>query len=445
MTSAVPSAPMFAVAFTPRLDVSIHPRDGRASLISGHPGLSSVARVEGCIRVRGAPRCRRPVPPRAVSAKFVGSIFSSSGDARRHSPYEAHRFLTVGPDVLFSSDLPDASFPSTSFWNENLWLWEIPFMFPISWTAGASKIHESISASNPEWGFGARIEYKIIVTVKTDSTGIGTPAIFSFPRYWRSFFDFIYPSSSTIEFPVQIMKYDPELLKTILWQKDNPKSCVTWCSESDAFEEEISLKVRRHFQYAATLFSAVFGPGDTVRFEFRVRAKQSSRLKIDSVKVWLEEIQGVGICMDSKKKEDIRNSKEGHVNPNTEEDHDRRCLVLELLSWNGSEDFDGDFWQAVQQAFDLPPANVTVTPYNASEAVEIVSCYPALASEIVRESKDRALVRKLMESCLDRQTSQMSLDETIVEPDSTDDLSQISFNPTSSESDVECWADANEK
>ncbi|KAJ3017958.1 UNVERIFIED_CONTAM: hypothetical protein HDU68_011393 [Siphonaria sp. JEL0065] len=466
-------------------DVQILPKEGSLKLVDGYLGLTNTIRVQGVIRIK----TNQPIV--SVTASLHGKIFTSNGDARNHSPYEAFGFLNLGPDEVFGAEeaaTDQKQQPQLDLWNEELGVWDIPFEFPISW-GGVNKIHESISASNPEWGFGARISYEIEAV-----TQIGTRVnktqlhrnleMIPYIRLVNSAYERLFISSVKATCPVEIIKYSPVSLKSILLSEHNVKN---WSSETDVFAENEDLGVGHNFDYSATLSSTVFGPGDKVKFEFRVRSKPSSRLRIDSVRVWLEEVQGVGISVGSKP--DLLGQRQ---QPQERQGIDlsdlmsgttldRKYLAQDLLVWKGTEDEDGDFWKAFQQLsfdvprlasrisktssffepkgfginpsghfanrihiehkfrvrinavssrgdplppFDLPAAIVQVTPFSTAEAEIVVSYFPKLAEEIVRESHDSKLIRRIL-ACIDesdrkmdkmeKQISQISLNETIFE------------------------------
>ncbi|KAJ3298360.1 hypothetical protein HDU79_010946 [Rhizoclosmatium sp. JEL0117] len=479
--------------------VEILPTPGSSSLIYGYLGLSSI-RVEGIIRIRSS----QPIV--SVSASLDGKIFTSNGDARKHSPYEAFSFLTIGPDEVFADDGDQDA--RENLWNAELKVWDIPFKFPISW-GGINKIHDSISASNPEWGFGARISYHVeaIVKVGTKFNKSSTYRQLELNPYFSmitSSYERFFMSTLKSKQPIQMIKYSPQTLKAIVQSGQNARY---WSSESDLFGEHENVGVGHNFDYSAFLSSTVFGPGDKIKFEFRIRPKPKSRIKITSVRVSLEEVQGVGISADSlaantssQRQLQMEGSPVDLVDLMSGTTLDRKYLSLDLLSWKGEETVDGEFWNAIQELtfevprlasgipppssifetkhyginpsgqfanrvniehkfrirvnavssrgdtlppFDLPVAIVQVVAYSSFDAENLIMQFPQLLEEVVRESKDAELVRKLMTVAakheLEKTDSKISLDETFVG-------SEVQYvENESGESETECeWVDAEE-
>ncbi|KAI9335137.1 hypothetical protein BDR26DRAFT_1009432 [Obelidium mucronatum] len=474
-------------------EVQIVAKDGDSNLVElvdGYLGLTNNIRVEGVIRIKTTQ------PLVSVTASLEGKIFTSNGDARKHSPYEAFGFLTLGPTEFYADD--NTNNPQQHMWNTTLSRWDIPFVFPISW-GGVHKIHESISASNPEWGFGARISYQIVVDVQIGTRVSKAPIhrnfeMIPYVKIVNSAYERLFLSTTRITCPVEIIRYTPAALKSILLSDNN---CKIWSSETDIFSENEELGVGHNFEYNARLSSTIFGPGDKVKFEFQIRPKPLARVRISSVRVWLEEIQGVGITASTTsdgqrsqynqqknnqdaKKIDLTNLMSGTT-------LDRKYLAQELLVWKGTEDTEGEFWEAIQQLsfdvpslaariptaksifdkkplginpsgqfanrihiehkfhiriyavtsrgeslppFNLPAAVIQVTPYNVSEALAVVSKFPKLMEEVVRECKNPGIIRKLLSAAplhlpkkmepLEKQVSQISLNDTIVASDNDD-------------------------
>ncbi|KAJ3120391.1 hypothetical protein HK100_012823 [Physocladia obscura] len=477
---------ILSLVTSPSAKIEINPKRGSSSLVSGYFGLTNTVFVEGVICITTT------VPPIHVVSVLValnGKIFTSNGDACKHSSYESHSFLVCGPDEVFGQDHENNQTKIMLMWNETSG-WEIPFSFQIK-GSNMNKMHESISASNPEWGFGARITYNVTVTVKI-GTMVQHTKIYRtlntipYTSALASAYERLYLTTITKEKPFEIVRYSPTSLKSILRNEMNKKN---WSSESDTFDQDQDLGIGHNFEYEATLFSTVFGPGEVVKFEFRIRPKLRSRVKIESVRVWLEEIQGVGINIDAinsvapsrepkpqknNRKDQIKNE---HLNNSTiSTTLDRKYMIHDLLAWNGKETIEGDFWNAAQELsfevpqlaskaptngsffskkfsginpsgifanrvhiehkfrisvnaksvtgislprFNLPAAIVQVTPFNCVQAMEVISHFPKFVEEVVRDSKNCSLVQTLLKP-FETQSSELSLDETIVETECED-------------------------
>ncbi|KAJ3072943.1 hypothetical protein HDU98_002588 [Podochytrium sp. JEL0797] len=480
----------------PTTQVQILTTNESETLITGgYIGLSNTIHIQGLIRIK------TPLPLVTVSATLQGSIITSNGDARRHSPYESFRFLTLGPQTVFSIE-DDAT--QTNATNPEPGVWLIPFSFPLS--SSTNKLHTSIHASNPEWGFGARIAYRVeaVVQVGTRVTrsqlSRSLETMIPYAHLLFSAYESLFLNTLTSHRPLVVTKHHPTALKSILQASDSSHpSQHTWSSETDVFEDHQNLGTGYNLEYTATLTSTVFGPTDRVEFTFQMRAKPGTRTRIDSVRVWLEEVQGVGISVEAMKTNasvaavrrscgnkpeavgggmDFADLMEGTT-------LDRKYLGVELLVWEGREAEEGDFWNATQQlkfdvprlassiptptsmfatkhsginpsgtfanricidhkfrirvttvtsrgdplpAFELPPKTVQVTPFNILEAEFIVSSVPTLLREVVRDSKNASLVRRLLaksedeycSSVLEKRESSVSLDETVVDADESE-------------------------
>ncbi|KAJ3228865.1 hypothetical protein HDU81_005825 [Chytriomyces hyalinus] len=483
----------------PAPKVQILPSNLQDGFIRGHLGLTNAIFIEGIIRVQTT----RPLL--SVSVSVQGKIFTSNGDARKHSPYEAQTFLTIGPDELFAdgkNDFDAAPFSEQS--GEKARMRNIPFCFPVKWGAGLNKMHDSICASNPEWGFGARIAYTINATV-VDGTSM-KPSYFCrslssipYASYITNTLEWICTSSTTTSEPLHVTKYTPSAIKAIL---QSPQNAFNWNSETDEFSQTEDLGVGHNFEYAASLFSTIFGPGETVKLEFRIRSKPESRVKISSVRVWLEEVQGVGISIDPKSLPNVRHATQAVDLAELMSDTslDRKYLAKELLVWKGTESFEGEFWMADQQLtfevprlaskvreppsfftkrhhginpsgnfasrihiehklririfsesfrgdalppFDLPPAVVQVTPFSLQEAMVIAKQLPKLMAEIETNAKRDIRISNQSTTKLIKQPSDVSLDGTVFQRDS-DEESYLDEGDVSGNEDKDVWADAKE-
>ncbi|TPX77027.1 hypothetical protein CcCBS67573_g01700 [Chytriomyces confervae] len=475
--------------------VQILPCNLQDGFIRGHLGLTNVIFIEGIIRVQTT----RPLL--SVSVSVQGKIFTSNGDARKHSPYEAQTFLTIGPDELFADGKNDFDMaaPSEQSNDGKARVRNIPFCFPVKWGAGLNKMHDSICASNPEWGFGARIAYTINATV-VDGTSMKPSYIcrslssIPYASYITNTLEWICTSSTTTSEPLHVTKYTPSAIKAIL---QSPQNAFNWNSETDEFSQTQDLGVGHNFEYAASLFSTIFGPGETVKLEFRIRSKPESRVKISSVRVWLEEVQGVGISIDPKSLPNVRHATQAVDLAELMSDTslDRKYLAKELLVWKGTETFEGEFWMADQQLtfevprlaskirdphsfftkrhhginpsgnfasrihiehklririfsesfrgdalppFDLPPAIVQVTPFSLNEAMVIAKQLPKLMAEIEttakRDIRNNNNSNIISTTKLIKQPSDVSLDGTVFQRDSDDEESHLEEG----DADVSC-------
>ncbi|KAI8609908.1 hypothetical protein BC830DRAFT_793842 [Chytriomyces sp. MP71] len=455
------------------------------SFLRGHLGLTNTVHIEGIIQIKTT----RPIL--SVSVSVTGNIFTSNGDARKHSPYEAHTFLNLGPDEVFA-DLKDEraeiglDFLHKTF-NRHLGAFEVPFSFPVTFGAGLNKMHESISASNPEWGFGARIAYTINATVldgvcMKNSQLYRTLNSFTLAPWLASILESFFTTTTRITEPLEVLKYSPAAIKAMV---SADKNCHRWSSETDVLGAKEELGVGHNFDYCAALSSSLFGPGDKVKIEFRVRPKPFSRVKITSVRVWVEEVQGVGIAVDSVLLSNMKKTSKTKELAELMSDTtlDRKYLVKELLVWKGKETFEGEFWVADQQLtfevprlaakirnpasffetkyygvnpsgnfasrihiehkvririfsvssrgstlppFDLPAATVQVTSFNREEACALITSLPKMMNEYNEERGEKHRMAK--------QVSSISLDDTIV----------ASVFDSENFSEEEEWQEANE-
>jgi hypothetical protein len=486
--------------------VQILPLEGHDSLIHGYWGLGEPVKIEG--RVRITPKQKGFTESNdilggvylnllSVQVGFTGKVFTSNGDARKHSPYEAHTFISVGPEEVYaiskntsSSDL-DMTEEQSSSVNQDGGKWsqkgpeamkdddkqkkneadgvnqylhdkdstssrhpnaprDIFFSFPISWGRG-DRLHPSLMAGDPEWGFGARIAYNLSAAVKyipvsdrsvidvitLDDVEVSTAATeeetvkdsritskdkestnsansqVQVPPLTKSNSTSASSSSHNIPQPLtpaayhkaqkdyqKLMTYNKWSLAaaqgwlqhqwTELWISTdqiskpftlirhtpanliratrNPPENHEWNSDTDdAPTDAFEARVRAMVEYQASVYPTTFGPGDNVVVQFKIRPKPShrSKLKLKNVKIWVEEIQGVGIDIESQRGSTGKPKQPGS-SPSKEQEEDdaekekvlgelaqimagttlgRKWMAVEVMKWEGAEEHANEFWE----------------------------------------------------------------------------------------------------
>ncbi|KAJ3417621.1 hypothetical protein HDV05_000078 [Chytridiales sp. JEL 0842] len=455
--------------------VDILPLEGNTSLLTGRWGLGEPVRLEG--RVRITPSAKGYTEDEAayahvnllsVKVGLTGKVFTSNGDARKHSPYEAHTFISMGPDEFYAEgddsddecshdrsgkgkaakrqkgkngleadnnkkaapktdSVSTVSDPKTSLEGENNIIEsnshpnkprDILFSFSLS-SGSNDRLHPSIMAGNPEWGFGARIEYNVSATVKmvpvsnpkllaeefnksskaaTDAPPILTPeayrkqqkaftlqymhnkwslkGITSWLNYqWSEF----WITTAKVDRPFTLLRYTPA---NLLRATRVPPDMRRWSSEMDPEPlDHADAVLASKISYEAVAYPMTFGPGDNVVVKFKVRANQGSKLKLSKVKISVEEIQGVGIDLDSQKSKarppGIPTSSKGNAEAEEEKEDEvlgelaqivagttlgRKWMAVEVMRWEGVEENPLDFWETKEVMLRTPCTSTDLPP-----------------------------------------------------------------------------------
>ncbi|KAJ3094410.1 hypothetical protein HDU97_008113 [Phlyctochytrium planicorne] len=412
------------------ISVEIAPLPTNTSLIQGHWGLDAVITFVGLIRI--IPEASlKPLPPpfhlETIAVSIEGKIFTSNGDARKHSPYEAFTFLKLGPIDLLSENpsrellpvryqsggrrfevvLP----PPTTLENGIV---EIPFRFPVTVMAsGGKRLYPSLEASNPEWGFGARIEYKVKASVtylegyvarilnvdgydmedetKDDketteentsskhkklstlsrigsTTAAAAAAAAAAAQTKASLFSFtslksnlrnLFTSSVTVERDINLVSYTPASLIRAL----RTEGSKIWSSVTDAPPDSpMEASIAAMMEYQVKAWPLTVGPGDDIHFSFWVRPKTGFKVKVGLVRITLEELQGVGVDLgDSGDAEKTRLLGE-LTQMMADTTLGRKWMSKLVMGWEGKESIVGEFWKEQQITLTIPPLMNSLPP-----------------------------------------------------------------------------------
>ncbi|KAJ3162550.1 hypothetical protein HK101_000731 [Irineochytrium annulatum] len=431
------------------------PVTGGSGFIHGYWGLGESICIRGILRIRSD--CEQPVDCAPcfvlhnVQMTLEGRMFTSNGDARKHSPYESHTFLTIGPEDCVTdwpvvvdgveveraldSEVEEKTQSAKEKDGQERWeqeekkqkkkgrqivTWEqedkmetsgkagsnagrvvrilqdgtveVPFRFPISWESG-SKLHASLLASDPEWGFGARVAYKLKANVrvtegaplelmteriaerKKGKAVVSTsfldlavdplpppyPPTFNVTGLWRFFTEYLSNvgrTSITAERPLVLIRHSPAALLRHMKTTD----VRAWSSRTDEPPESPGdANVVALLDYAFSFGPTTFGPGDDVVLKCRCRPKAGSRLKVSGISFWMEEVQGVGIELRHPKVDADDAKALGELEElMAETTLGRKYIIEEILRWEGKAESDGYFSTEREIRMRIPPLRVNL-------------------------------------------------------------------------------------
>ncbi|KAJ3329071.1 hypothetical protein HDU76_008713 [Blyttiomyces sp. JEL0837] len=498
---------------SPKPEVEILPLLGYDTFLHGYWGLGEPVFVKGRVRIRSPKPSSSSLSsyPKISSANYndtlgrllsvrisiAGKIFTSNGDARKHSPYEASTFFDMGPEEFYASPLPDRAIddgvqdgdvpnasqdtlpddPQSSLARVSEHLEsqrltttmklrrqnqdskrqyfdggaeqttlaefererksrsekessgddagsysEIYWSFMISDGTGiAEKLHPSLSASDPEWGFGARISYEISASVKFschyefvdwmaalftastpatlthgelirrfNKTQQETPLLVSIANMFASPPSLIPAATQALSYltstihkaqirtikstkPLTLIRFTPSsLTRAIQNPKTSPLEPKRWSSRFDEPPTDLSERQSASMiQYEVEIPYTTFGPGDIVPVIFRVKPKPGSHVKMTSFRVWIEELQGVGLEIQRRgsKMNGNGNGKEIVSGQNTKSEKyldelaemmeattlGRNWMAVEIAAWEGKERTCGEYWTSREIYLQIPP------------------------------------------------------------------------------------------
>ncbi|KAJ3216346.1 hypothetical protein HDU67_009610 [Dinochytrium kinnereticum] len=378
------------------LSITIDPLPTFDSLIHGHWGLDAVITFAGIVRVSPEAPAHSPAQRfklQNVIISLEGRIFSSNGDARKHSPYEAFTFLSLGPidfyadhtsisrDLLPQRYQQDSAFhvplpPVTTTEDGSV---EVPFRFPVIMN-GKTKLHPSLEASNPEYGFGARIEYKVKASVNyiegslspylsaEDGINGQVQAVSSMRKSlpifsqenWRHMLKSLFTSSIVAERNLTLIRYTPACLVRAMRTSEKK----TWCSRTDVPPDtpfEASIVAMMNYDFSIS--PLVLGPGDVLTVKFKIKPKAGSKLKVVGVKILVDELQGVGVELKNPEADEEKLKLLGELaQMMADTTLGRKWMSKSVMGWEGKETHVGEFWKEQEVSLPVPPLIMTLKP-----------------------------------------------------------------------------------